>query len=303
MPGGSQGSTTTVNNQDPWSGQQPYLQDVFGEAQNLYQSETPSFFPASTVTPFAAETTQAMDAQKQRAIGGSPLEAAAQNQTLGTAQGAYLGAGGQGQSELLKTAQGGYTGGQNPNLAAMAQSVSDVIQPGVASQFAAANRVGSGAHETEYARQMANAMAPIAYQDYGMERQAQLGAVGALEDQFAQERMHQMSAIQNAPGMAQIDYRNIGQLGQVGQQQESMGQAQLADQIQRFNFSQTLPANKLAAYQQAIGGNFGGVSQTTQPTYRPSWAAGALGGGMAGYQMGGGNPWMTAGGALIGAMS
>ncbi len=39
--GGSSGDSTTVQKADPWSGQQPYLRDVFSTAQNMFQSGMP----------------------------------------------------------------------------------------------------------------------------------------------------------------------------------------------------------------------------------------------------------------------
>ncbi len=272
MPGGGgqSGSTTTVQNQDPWAGQQPFLSYGFQEAQNLYQSPTPQFFPASTVTPFAAETSQALDMQTQRALGGSPLEA--------TAQGGMLG-----------TALGDYVGQSNPYLTDVTQSISDVIQPQVQSRFEAMGRDPSGfGAGSEFTRRVAGAVAPLAFGTYG------------------QERARQMEALQNLPAMAQLDYANIGQLANVGAQREALGQAQLADQIQRFNFEQLKPANKLAAYMQAIQGNYGGTSAITQPTYRASPAVGALGGGLAGAQMAAltSSPYtwpFVAGGAALGA--
>ena len=307
--GGSTGTQTTINNQDPWAEQQPFLEYGMQEAQNLYQSPTPQFFPASTVTPFSTQTTQAMGAQQNRALGGSPLEAMAQGQTLAGGAGAYLGgSGGIGQQQLQQTAGGQYTGANNPYLSGVTQSMSDVIQPQVQSRFEGYGRspTGFGAG-SEFTKQLAGAVAPYAFQDYNQERQLQMGAAGALEDQYARERQNQMAAIQNAPQMANIDYQNIGQLANVGAQQEAMGQAQLSDQIQRFNFEQLKPANKLAAYMQAIQGNYGGQSEITQPTYRPSALQGALGGGLMGAStanlLGSTNPMFALGGAALGAFA
>lgn len=44
------GSTTVTNtsNSAPWSVQQPYLQQAFGQAQNLFQNNTPQYFPGAT---------------------------------------------------------------------------------------------------------------------------------------------------------------------------------------------------------------------------------------------------------------
>ena len=53
--GGSGGgqSTNTVQKADPWAGQQPFLKDVFQEAQDRYnQGDSPSFFPGSTIAGF-----------------------------------------------------------------------------------------------------------------------------------------------------------------------------------------------------------------------------------------------------------
>jgi Chaperone of endosialidase len=53
--GGSQpsGYTTTTQTQNtaPWSVQQPYLQQAFGGAQNLYQNYVPQYYPGSTYAP------------------------------------------------------------------------------------------------------------------------------------------------------------------------------------------------------------------------------------------------------------
>ena len=58
MKGGGGGSgggtnTNTVEKADPWAGQQPYLKDVFQEAQDRYDDgSSPSFFPGNTISPF-----------------------------------------------------------------------------------------------------------------------------------------------------------------------------------------------------------------------------------------------------------
>ena len=51
--GGGTQSTNTVEKADPWAGQQPFLKDVFQEAQDRYDdSSQPSFFPGNTISPF-----------------------------------------------------------------------------------------------------------------------------------------------------------------------------------------------------------------------------------------------------------
>jgi len=52
----SGGGGTTVQKSDPWSGAQPYLQDVMGQAQQLYRGGGPSYYPGQTfVGPTAGQ--------------------------------------------------------------------------------------------------------------------------------------------------------------------------------------------------------------------------------------------------------
>lgn len=56
MSGGGGGNTTTVQKADPWSGQQPYLQDLYAQYQNLYKNTAPQYFPESTVAGLSPYT-------------------------------------------------------------------------------------------------------------------------------------------------------------------------------------------------------------------------------------------------------
>jgi hypothetical protein len=79
--GGQSGTQTTTQTKvaEPWSAQAPYLQDIFRESQNRYNSGGPAYFPESTVTPFAPQTEMALNATENRAMMGNPLNFAAQN--------------------------------------------------------------------------------------------------------------------------------------------------------------------------------------------------------------------------------
>src|SRR5690606_32049134 len=92
MSGGS-GTTTTVQQADPWSKQQPYLEQVFREAQRLYQQPGPYYYPGQTTASFSPESELAMTAQAARAMSGSPLSAASGQEILNTLGGQYLGVG------------------------------------------------------------------------------------------------------------------------------------------------------------------------------------------------------------------
>ncbi len=82
--GGTQESKTTTQI-DP--NILPYVTYGLEEGKRLYESGTPSFFPGKTYVSPSEATTQALGLAEQRALAGSPLTEAAQQETLATIQG------------------------------------------------------------------------------------------------------------------------------------------------------------------------------------------------------------------------
>ena len=158
--------------------------------------------------------------------------------------------------------------GTNPLQMAAFKPVIDSVQ----SQFAKAGRYGSGANQ----QALASALAPAALQA-------------------------QQAAIAQAP---QIQNQDLSQLAAVGAAREQQSQAELQDNINRFNFEQNIQQQKLKDYMALVGGGTVG-SNTVQPVFRNS-AASALGGALGGAQLGsslGLNPMMGAvGGGLLGML-
>lgn len=151
MSSGSGSTTQTIQQADPWKGAQPYLYDIMGQAQNLYnQSAGDTYYPGSTVVPFSPETQAGLGAITNRATQGSPLNAAAQQQLLSTIGGDYL------------------DPTQNPAYGGLMQDVRNQVN----SQFGAAGRTGSGAYTGAMTRQMMDAAGRL----YGQERTNQLNA-------------------------------------------------------------------------------------------------------------------------------
>jgi hypothetical protein len=82
---------------------------------------------------------------------------------------------------------------------------------------------------------------------------------------YANERAMQNQAAQNAPTMAQADYYDIDRLAGVGKTAEDYSKTALQADIDRFNYQQNLPYQKLSQYlQSAYGVPTGQVSTTTQ---------------------------------------
>ena len=269
MPNDSKPSTTTVQNTDPWAGQQPFLKAGFEQAARLYDNNPLQFYPGQTYSPLSGESEAALTAQANRAMQGSPLTGAA-------------------QSELTKTLQGDYLDPtKNPYLMSMSDQITAKVLPQINARFAASGRANSGLGARAAAEGVSSAMANAAMQNY----QA--------------ERTNQMRANFFAPQMAQQDYFDIAKLAEVGSAREDFNQQGITEAMNRFNFQNQAPWQQLQNYMGLVQGNYGNTSTATQVGPRRSVGAGLVGGGLGGAGVGatidkslgitGGN------GALIGA--
>ena len=283
------GNQTTVQRTEPYAPAEPYLQDILGEAQNIYRSGAGrSFFPSSTVVPFADQTQQALNLQQAQALEtaqNSPLQAQAA-QTFGqfamSPQSSYAGL----------TPQADYLSGIRSNI------TSDVLGD-VQSQFGGMGRTGtSPMAQQAVARGVTQGYAPIAAQLASQERgREQSGMESGLG--------RQLQAAGQLPGIQQgIDMRRrgaIADLGGVGSAYENLAQRQLQDQIQRFQFGQQAPMNTLQQYAGLISPIASGLptQYSTAPSQSASGASGAFGGAVAGSALG--TPGIV-GGALLGGL-
>lgn len=170
--------------------------------------------------------------------------------------------------ELTKTLSGDYLyGGDGFNAAV--QAATNKAIPGINSQFALAGRYGSGLNQEAQTRAIADAFA----------------------DQYGAERTNQQRAMMFAPQVAASEYDDYGKLAAVGAQNEAFQQEQLADQVARHDFGQSVKQRQLQEYMNLINGNYGSNTTTTgpamqQPTYYRNQGSGFLGGAMQGAQLG-----------------
>jgi hypothetical protein len=236
-------TVTSTQSTEPWAGQKPYLEAGFKAAGDLYKNNAPAFYPGSTVAPFSPTQQQAMGMARNRAIGGSDLTRAAGAHTRGVLGGDFLRQG-------------------NPHLDNVFEGIRSRVLPAVNSQFSAAGRYGSGAHADTMTSALTREMAPFAFQTYGAERQA-------MED-----------AARFAPQLAQEDWRDIGMLGAVGDQEQQLGQREIDDATARWSYYQDLPRNMLNEYLSQIQGAYGGTTTSQTPYYQPGWGTQMLGAGL-----------------------
>ena len=293
MSGSSQPSTQVVTqNIDP--AMQPYISYGLSEAQKLYQTPgTPSYFPNQGYVSPSDATQQSLQYGANRAVQGNPLLPQSQ-QTVGQMQSTFNPA----IQQMQSTASGDYLSG-NPFFSGafdaatrQAQTQFQDQMQQVNSQASRAGRYGSNAMGQlqdravgAYAGALTDTAGKLAYQNYDAERARQEAAMGNIGQLYGSDYARQLSAAQLGPQMAAADYGDINQLYQTGQAQESYQQAALADQMQRYQFEQNLPAQKLQSFLSAAYGAPMG-QQTTQPIYR-NQAANIFGGAALGGALGG----------------
>jgi hypothetical protein len=237
---GGGGSSETKNQLDPTI--RPFVKYGLEEAKSLYQTSTPEYYGGQTYVGQSGQTQQALEAAQNRAMAGSPLLSQAQQQQGATVGGEFLSAGNPYFSQALQGAAQGAT--QNYNDAIMAAQ----------SGASRAGRYGSGV-SADIQNRAANTLANTLANKYG-EFAAQ---------NYANERQLQQQSALAAPTLAAADYQDIQQLMNVGKTQEDYQKTALQADIDRFNFEQNKPYQKLSAYLgAAYGAPTGTVSTTTQ---------------------------------------
>lgn len=260
--GGSQGSTTTTTKSEPWSGQQPFLKTGFESIKNNYinpatgnvdGSKLPAYYPGQTIASDSPETQAALAARTGRALYGSPLTTAAQNQLTSTLNGDYLNSNPYIDATYNKAAKG------------VTQNYNEIVNPGIDSAFAKAGRFGSGAYAQ--ARNSADRSAGTALGDL---------ATNIYGQNYANERQNQIQGQLYAPDLANQDYYDINQLSSVGDYKTNLAQQQIDESRKKYDYNANKDQTALQQYMDLIQGNYGGTQTQTNPYTRNS-AGDALG--------------------------
>jgi hypothetical protein len=237
--GGSQTSTTNTGI-DPRIA--PYVDFALKEGQRLYQGAGPEFFKGQNYVSPSEATQQSLDLAKQRAISGSPLIKAAQQETLDTIAG-------RGVNPFLAGALEGVNrqAGQDftKNIEALRSNASAMGRYGSSAQGQQ-----EGLAQDIFARNLAEAGNRVAY------------------NSAEAERNRQVAASQYAVPMANADYMDINQLLKVGQIGEGYDQSKLQGDMARWNYEQNLPQMKLQNYANLFSNVPQGstTTQTATPT-------------------------------------
>ena len=295
---GGGGSTTTVQKADPWAGQQPYLQDIFQQAQQLYNAGgmAPNYYPGQTVAGQSDWTKQALQMQADRAQSGSPLITNASNAMNNITTGQAL-AGNQGLNTLNQLAQE-----DNPYVDELYNRANSQVQANLDGNFNRAGRYGSGAHEAA-AADAANNLAAQMYSSLWDKRADAAQSAGQLYNTGIGQ---QVVAGQTGQQLANQAYTDAEALSQAGGMMDDYNQQLINADIDRYNYNQQKALLALQNYNNLIQGSYGGTSTTTgQQSNSGSTlgnvAGGALTGGGLAYMLGASNP-IIGGAALAGGL-
>ena len=247
---------TTQNTPLPWV--TPYAQDYLARAQEIANTGyTPS--PTQTAQPNEALNT-GWQAIAQRAMQGSPVMSAANQQLQDTIQGKYL----QGNPYLdsqINQAQSDFT--KQWNTVAKPSWETAGLKSGSFGNSAIGELAGNA--QGNFANTLGKIGSDMRYQNYANERGLQQSALGL------------------APGFAANDYADANQLLQAGTQQQGYQDRNAAQNYAWWQEAQKYPQQQLDVLGKAVnGGNYG--TETTQPGV--SGASSALGGALVGSQLG-----------------
>lgn len=265
MGGSSKQPTTTTQVNEPPSYLVPYLQDTAKQAQGIYNSGGPDYYPGQTVAPFAPATQQGLEQITNLAQQGGNLTPAANAQLLSTING---------------------TNSVNPFLAGAVQSANAPLYdqfknetiPQLQTIFARTGGTG-GSAEGFGAERAATALGR------GMAENAGTLAYNSAEA----ERQRQLQAVSMAPQMDAARFGDANALLGVGATQQGQTQAEIQAAMDKYNYEQNLPSLRLNQYiQQLQGGASGGITTGVSRQAPGSSALGLFGG--------------AAGGAASGAM-
>ena len=302
--GGS--STTTVQKADPWSGQQPYLQDIFEQAKILYQngSMAPDYYPGKTVADQSQWTQDALQMQADRAQNGSPLISNASEAVNNITTGQAL-ADNQGLNTLNQLSQE-----DNPYVDELYNRANNQAQAAINGNFSAAGRYGSGAHAAASADAATN-LADEMYSGLWDKRADAAAQAGQLYNTGIGQ---QVVAGQTGQSLANQAYTDAAALSEAGGIMDDYSQQLINADIDRYNYTKNQALQALQNYNNLIQGSYGGTTTTTgQQSSSGSTLGNVVGGGLAGWGVGAGlsglsgtaaltSPWALGGAALGGLL-
>lgn len=251
----SGGTTSTTSSTAPSAFQQPYIDTMLSQAQNLYNSTGPSYYPGETVAGF----TQPEKTAQQLLSESVPLQ---QGQVASTALNNYTGLS---QAADVKN---------NPYLAQAVQGatqpiwqqLTDYALPQIRRSYESAGQVGGSRQG------IAEGLAT------GRTSQAALDTAAKMySDAYNTGMATQTQALNLAPTVSALQGVPAETLSSVGAQERAMEQSKISEDVNRYTYNQNLPYNKLTEFANLVTKPLGGTGTSTVTAPTGSTAATDLG--------------------------
>lgn len=263
--GGRSGNVSQTTSVQPWKEQVPYLQQIFSQAQNLYEGQGPQYFPGQTVAQTTPLQSQGRNLMRNYATNG--MTDLAQNTQAANQFALY---------DILFPQS-------NPALAAYQQSATLPLYQGLTEETLPAIRSGAvGAGQYGGSRQgIAEGLAAGRTAQAAANVQANIANQGYLQGLEAQGR-----AMAMAPQTAQFGLMPGQTLEAIGAARQQQNQANINADMARWNWEQNLPYERLREYYGLVSGPFGSTSTATGQAGNTGGLGGALSGGAMGAGLG-----------------
>jgi hypothetical protein len=250
--GSTQTSTQTAG---PWKGAEPFVTDYLNQGQAQFNKPF-SFNPGDQIAPFSPEQQYGLAGTTQRAINGSPVNLAAQNNATATLNGDFM------SPDSNQWLKGAY------DTAADAET-------GRINSIFNNNNFGGTAHQET----LGKSLTELGNNIYG--------------GNYQQERGRQMSAMGMAPQLAETDYRDMQALLGVGDARQGLAQKYMNQQNDLWNGKNNYGQNQLDNYGNVVRTGMGAGQNSTTTSPNPNQSSGIanlIGGGLsiAGLMSGGG---------------
>lgn len=153
------GKSTSTSTSAPWSAQQPYLEQGFSAADDLFNAAGPAYFPDSGVAGFSPDQLAAQDMIRETAMAGSDTMDAANSFVTDT------------------------LGGVNdPYGDSVFENIKSKVMPSINSQWMMKGREGSNLYGDTMGRSLTESFAPWASQNWQFGKNMQMDAAKFAPD-------------------------------------------------------------------------------------------------------------------------
>ena len=267
MSKGGGGGTNTVQKADPWAGQQPYLTDLYRQAQTQFQAGPQQFYPGRTYAEASPTVYQAEELQRQAALAQAGLG-------LGSIVPGF-------QQALMSPAQRFQDPMLQESLAANLRPIEETGSRLLQQARRGATQAGQlggtrqAILESEVIKDITQKQADVASKMYG--------------DVYGDVLRTQAATLGLAPSIMGTFAQPAATLAQVGAAETARAQQPITEAMQRFAFEQEAPGKALTQYGNIVAGSIlPPTTTTTGPGAQgPGVLGGALGGAGLGYLAGG----------------